>query len=294
MWHEAYEVDLGLHVFQTAKFRLVLDRLRDEGALERATLHRPEPASREDIRLVHTPAWVDAFSAGDLTPSQRLQLEVPWSAGLVEASMLCAGGTTLAARLAVEAGAAVHLGGGFHHAFADHGEGFCAINDVAVAVQALRRDRVIERAIIIDLDVHHGNGTAAIFAGEPAVFTLSFHQERNYPWPRPPGDLDVGLEDGTRDEEYLALLDRHLPAALDAHRPDLAIYLAGADPYREDQLGGLELTLEGLAARDDRVYEALAARDIPVAVCLAGGYAFDHADTVAIHAATARMALDRF
>lgn len=291
VWHEAYEVDIGPHVFPTAKYRLVLERLREEGVLERLELHRPEPAPDGDLLLVHTPDWVRKLADGDLTRRERLTLEVPWSRALVDASWLCAGGSTLAGRLAREVGVAVHLGGGFHHAFAGHGEGFCAINDVAVAIRALQRDGAVERAIVIDLDVHHGNGTAAIFADDPTAFTLSFHQEHNYPWPKPHGDLDLGLEDGIGDEAYLALLEERLPGALDAHGPDLAFYLAGADPYREDQLGGLGLTLEGLRARDDRVLGMLAERGIPAAVCLAGGYALRREDTITIHAGTVKAAL---
>lgn len=291
VWHEAYEVDIGAHVFPTAKYRLVLERLREGGLLDRLAVHEPEPAADDDIRLAHTADWVRKFRDGDLTMRERLTLEVPWSPDLVRASWLCAGGSILAGRLACDTGVAFHLGGGFHHAFAGHGEGFCAINDVAVAIRALQREGACERAIVVDLDVHQGNGTAAIFADDPSVFTLSFHQEHNYPWPKPPGDLDIGLEDGTGDEAYLALLDEHLPAALDAHRPDLAFYLAGADPYREDQLGGLALTLEGLRARDDRVLAALVGRAIPAAVCLAGGYAVRREDTVTIHVGTVKAAL---
>lgn len=292
VWHEAYEVDIGAHVFPTAKYRLVLERLRDEGLLERTVLHHPEPASDGDLLRVHTPEWIRKLGDGDLTTRERFTLEVPWSRALVDASRLCAGGSILTGRLALDTGVAVHLGGGFHHAFPGHGEGFCAIHDVAVAIRALRRAGRMARAIVIDLDVHHGNGTAVIFADDPAVFAFSFHQEHNYPWPKPRGDLDVGLEDGTGDDAYLALLDEHLPRALDAHRPDLAFYLAGADPYRDDQLGGLGLTLEGLRARDDRVLGALAERGIPAAVCLAGGYARRQEDTVRIHAGTVRAALD--
>lgn len=289
--HEAYEVDIGPHVFPTAKYRLVLERLREAGSVERLARHRPEPATDDDVLLVHTAEWVRKLRDGDLTMVERLTLEVPWSPALVEASWLCAGGSVLTARLAREAGVAVHLGGGFHHAFPDHGEGFCAINDVAVAVRVLQREGEIERAAILDLDVHHGNGTAAIFADDPSVFTLSFHQEHNYPWPKPPSDLDVGLADGTGDGAYLAALDEHLPKVLDDHGFDVAFYLAGADPYREDQLGGLGLTLGGLRTRDDRVLGELAARGIPAAVCLAGGYAIRREDTVTIHAGTVEAAI---
>ena len=290
VYHEAYEVDIGPHVFPTAKYRLVLERLRATGSLERMTLYRPEPATDEEILLVHTPEWVHKLKSGDLSPDEQLRLEVSWSEALVRAAWLCAGGSILTARLALETGIAVHLGGGFHHAFPGHGEGFCAIHDVAVAIRVLQREGTIERAIVIDLDVHHGNGTAAIFADDPAVFTLSFHQEHNYPWPKPPSDLDVGLDDQTGDEEYLALLDDCLPHVLDEQRPDLALYLAGADPYEDDQLGGLGLTLKGLGSRDEQVLEALAKRRIPAAVCLAGGYAFHREDTISIHTATVETA----
>jgi acetoin utilization deacetylase AcuC-like enzyme len=188
-------------------------------------------------------------------------------------------------------GVAVHLGGGFHHAFPDHGEGFCLINDVAIALRRLVRDGAIDRAVVVDLDVHHGNGTAAVFAGEPAAFTFSMHQQRNYPWSKPPSDLDLGLEDGMGDAEYLALLGRSLPDIVERHRPALVLYLAGADPYEQDQLGGLGLTMDGLRRRDALVLEACRARGVPVAVMLAGGYALRPSDTVAIHAATVREAV---
>lgn len=291
VYHPCYEVDIGPHVFPTAKYRLILDSLRADGWAERLDVHAPEPASDADVLLVHTPEWVRKLKQGDLTPRERLTLEVPWSEALVRASWLCAGGSTLAARLARARGVAVHLGGGFHHAFPGHGEGFCAINDVAVAIRALQRSGEIRRAIAIDLDVHHGNGTAAIFAGDPDVFTLSVHQEANYPFLKPPGDLDLGLDDGTGDKGYLALLDEHLPRALDEHRPELALYLAGADPYEDDQLGGLGLTREGLRRRDEVVMRELRARGVPAAICLAGGYAFRPDDTVAIHRATVEVGL---
>lgn len=185
---------------------------------------------------------------------------------------------------------AAHVGGGFHHAFSGHGEGFCLLNDVAVALRTLLAEGAVERAAVVDLDVHHGNGTAAIFRDDPAVFTFSMHQERNYPMPKPPGDLDVGLDDGTGDEEYLAILDERLGSIIRKHRPELVIYLAGADPYGDDQLGGLALTLEGLRRRDRMVFDACGDAGIPVAVTLAGGYAVREADTVEIHAATVHEA----
>lgn len=184
----------------------------------------------------------------------------------------------------------MHLGGGFHHAFPDHGEGFCLINDVAVAIRMLRRDRLADRCMVIDLDVHHGNGTAAIFADEPEVFTFSMHQEHNYPLWKPPSDLDIGLADGTGDTEYLAQLETHLPRIVRAHRPDLAFYLAGADPYEEDQLGGLRLTIDGLRRRDRFVLETLRGEKVAAAVTLAGGYARNQNDTIEVHCNTAREA----
>jgi acetoin utilization deacetylase AcuC-like enzyme len=207
-----------------------------------------------------------------------------------DAAWICAGGSILTARLALERGVAVHLGGGFHHAFPDHGEGFCLINDVAIAIRAVQRERLVGRAAVVDLDVHHGNGTAAIFRDDPAVLTFSMHQERNYPALKPPSDLDVGLEDGTGDDAYLALLEKHLPEILARHHPDLVVYLAGADPYESDQLGGLGLTIAGLRRRDELVFERAASARVPVAVCLAGGYAVRTDDTVEIHCNTVRAA----
>ena len=184
------------------------------------------------------------------------------------------------------------LGGGFHHAFPDHGEGFCLINDVAVAIHILRRDKMIERALVIDLDVHHGNGTAAIFAEVPEVFTFSMHQQHNYPFSKPPSDQDIGLEDGTDDNAYIGLLDENLPKILRTHAPEIAFYLAGADPYREDQLGGLSLTIDGLRKRDEIVCARVRAAGVPLAVTLAGGYAVNPDDTVEIHSNTVRAAKD--
>ncbi len=207
---------------------------------------------------------------------------------------LCTGGTLLSAALAMEHAVAVHLGGGFHHAFADHGEGFCLINDVAIATAMLQRDNLIDKATIIDLDVHHGNGTAAIFADDPDVYTFSMHQEHNYPGWKPTSDLDVGLEDGITDDRYHELLEQHLRTIVNEHDAQIAFYLAGADPYREDQLGGLGLTIQGLRRRDEIVYEYLRAAGIPVAVTLAGGYAVNTDDTVEIHCNTLRAARDTY
>lgn len=291
VWHPAYEVDIGPHVFPTRKYRLVRDRLLAEGTISNADLVEPVPASDDDVGLVHTSDYLRKIKTGALSVEERLLLEVPFSAGLREASWICAGGSTLAGRLALEGGGiAVHLGGGFHHAFPDHGEGFCLINDVAIAIRVLQREGVVRRAAVVDLDVHHGNGTAAIFQGDANVFTFSMHQERNYPAWKPPSNLDIGLEDGAGDAEYLAPLGKHLPELLGRHRPDLVFYLAGADPYRFDQLGGLGLTMDGLRRRDELVFEGAMDARAAVAVCLAGGYALRPDDTVEIHCNTVRGA----
>ena len=288
--HEAYEVDIGPHVFPTLKYRLVRDRLLADGTIAEDDLVRPEPASDDDVELVHTAEYVRKLRTGTLSVTEELVLEVPFSVELRDAMWLCAGGSMLAGRVALERGLAFHLGGGFHHAFPDHGEGFCLINDVAIAIQVLRHDGAIERAVVIDCDVHHGNGTAAIFSQEPDVFTFSMHQEHNYPAWKPPSDLDLGLEDGTDDAEYLTALEHHIPGILDAHQPDVAFYLAGADPYAQDQLGGLRLTIEGLRRRDTIVLDGLRQAKVPTVVALAGGYARHQADTVEIHCNTLREA----
>ena len=293
IWHEAYEVDIGPHVFPTAKYRLVRDQLLEEGTLRQRDFLAPEPATDADVGLVHTEGYLQKINTGKLTVQEQLVLEVPFSEQLRNAMWLCAGGSILAGRLAMEHGIAVHLGGGFHHAFPEHGEGFCLINDVAIAVQVLRREDTIERALVIDCDVHHGNGTAAIFRGDPDVFTFSIHQELNYPAIKPPSDLDVALHDGTGDALYLEMLQPYLPAILERHHPNLAFYLAGADPYKEDQLGGLALTQEGLRRRDEFVFEVLGNAEVPVAVTFAGGYALRQQDTVEIHCNTVREAKRR-
>jgi acetoin utilization deacetylase AcuC-like enzyme len=293
VWHESYEVDIGPHVFPTAKYRLVRDRLIEEGTIRTGDVRRPEGAADDDVRLVHTPAYVEKILTGSLSPHEQMVLEVPFSPALRDASWLCAGGSILTARLARERGIAVHLGGGFHHAFPDHGEGFCLIHDVAIAVRVLQRERCIRRAAIVDLDVHHGNGSAVIFAGDRDVFTFSMHQQSNYPAWKPRSTLDIGLRDGTGDDEYVGLLATHLADLAEAHRPELVWYLAGADPYELDQLGGLALTRDGLRRRDEIVFEICRGSGIPVAVAFAGGYATRETDTVEIHCETVRAAKRR-
>ncbi len=290
VWHEAYEADIGVHVFPTRKYRAVRDKLIAEGTLAAADIHQPVAVTDDQVALVHTAEYLRKIQENGFTWQDVMVLEVPYSPELRDAMWLCTGGSILTGSLALDRGIAVHLGGGFHHAFPDHGEGFCLINDVAIAIRDLQQEKRVERASVIDCDLHHGNGTAAIFRDDPNVFTFSIHQEHNYPLHKPPSDLDIALPDGTGDVEYLALLSEHVPRILTDHRPGLAFYLAGADPYREDQLGGLNLSLAGLRQRDELVFRLLREANVPVAVTLAGGYARRFEDTVEIHCQTVRAA----
>jgi len=281
---DRYFADIGLHVFPMRKFRLVREEVVRRGLLADSEVLAPEPASLDQVLRVHDRSYVDKLVQGKLSVLEKTLLELPYSQQLVEASFLCAGGSILAAREALTRGVGINLGGGFHHAFPDHGEGFCVFNDVAIAIRALQHEGRVRRAAVIDLDVHQGNGTAAIFRDDPSVFTFSMHDEQNYPAIKPPSDLDVGLDSGTGGSEYLAALERHAPAILDRHRPDLVAYVAGADPFEQDQLGGLKLTREDLRRRDRVVFDGSASRGIPVVALLAGGYALRIEDTVGIHA----------
>jgi acetoin utilization deacetylase AcuC-like enzyme len=273
-----YELDLGSHVWPTSKYRLIAERLH-------GPFVEPVPCSWEDLALVHTPEYLHKIRKNTLSGDEIRTLELPWWPELGDGFRLMTGGTCAAAEGAVRDGWSVHLGGGFHHAFANHGEGFCLLNDVAVAIRTLQRDGKITRAAVVDCDVHHGNGTAAIFERDPSVFTFSIHQQHNYPAFKPRSDLDIGLSDGATDAEYLARLRPALDRVT-AQAPDLIVYVAGADPFEHDRLGGLKLTKEGLRARDRAVFESARSAGAPVAVVLAGGYADDVEDTVAIHVAT--------
>jgi len=292
VYSERYDLNLGVHVFPSQKFRWIRDRFLRTRFAVAADFLEPDPAADEDILRVHTPAWVSGLRNGTLGYHDILRLEIPYSRQMVEAFWLAAGGSILAAREALTRGVGFNVGGGFHHAFPDHGEGFCAINDIAVAIRKLQHDRAIQKAMVVDCDVHQGNGTAAIFAGDLSVFTLSIHQFNNYPSEKPPSSLDIHLADGIGDAEYLHRLGNGYRAALAMFRPDLLIYVAGADPYMEDQLGGLSLTFDGLKERDRLVIWTALTHGTPVAIVLAGGYAQSVEDTVTIHANTAEVARD--
>ena len=296
VYHERYDLHLGDHVFPSKKYRWLPARLLRTGFAEPEDFVEPEPAADGDLLLVHDAEWVAKLKHGLLTYQDILRLEMPYSRQMVDACRLAAGGTTLAARLALVSGVSMNLSGGFHHAFPGHGEGFCALNDIAVAIRCLQRDGEIRRAMVVDCDVHQGNGTAAIFAGDPTVFTLSIHQFKNYPSEKPPSSLDIHLEDGVGDSEYIHRLEGGYYAALALFKPELIVYVAGADPFCEDKLGGLNLTLDGLMERDRLVIGEALRRGVAVAAVLAGGYSRDVEDTVTIHANTAhaaREALER-
>src|SRR6266852_4104416 len=270
VYHERYDLNLGPHVFPSQKFRLIYEMLLRESIATTEDFVQPEPATDEDILRVHTPEWVRKLKTGTLTASDVMLLEVPYSRELVDAVWLAAGGSTLAAQCALRDGFGANLGGGFHHAYPDHGEGFCAIHDVAVAIRRLQADGAIRKAMVVDTDVHHGNGTAAIFRNDPSVFTISIHQANNYPAHKPPSSIDLDMEDRADDEEYMGVLIPAVQKALDEFRPEIVFYVGGADPYSEDQLGGLSLTKEGLQQRDRQVFEEARRRGIPVATTLAG------------------------
>ncbi len=289
-----YLIDIGLHVFPTRKYELVHARLIETGVVQPSEVVEPEPAGWDDLALVHSQDYLTRMRDGAMTAADVEQLELPWSAEMIEGFRLMTGGTVRAALIACglnefriknsEFRIACHVGGGLHHAFPSHGEGFCPFNDVAVAARVLQA-RGVERIAIVDLDVHHGNGTAFIFESDPRVFTFSMHQQHNYPMWKPRGSLDIGLPDGAHDATFLGELERALPAVM-AHGPQCVFYLAGADPYEDDQLGGLRLTKAGLRERDRLVIDAVRRAGVSLVVALAGGYARRVEDTVAIHAAT--------
>jgi acetoin utilization deacetylase AcuC-like enzyme len=292
VYHERYDLNLGPHVFPSQKFRLIYEMLLREGIATKGDFLRPDPAADEDILRVHTQDWVRKLKTGTLTASDVMKLEVPYSPELVEAVWLAGGGSILAGQEAMRDGFGSNLSGGFHHAYPGHGEGFCAIHDVAVAIRKLQAGGAVKKAMVVDTDVHQGNGTAAIFRNDPTVFTISIHQENNYPAHKPPSSIDLNMDDRADDDEYLGALIPAVQKALDEFQPGIVFYVGGADPYCEDQLGGLSLTKEGLKTRDRKVFEEARRRKIPVATALAGGYARRVEDTVRIHVNTILAARD--
>ena len=286
IYHPGYDLNLGAHVFPSQKFRLIEQTLLKEGIAASDDFVQPAPSADEDILRVHTAEWVHKMKTGTLTASEVMKLEIPYSTELRDAVWLAAGGSMLAAESALRDGFGCNLGGGFHHTYPGHGEGFCAIHDVAVAIRTVQAVGAIRKAMVVDTDVHHGNGTAAIFSEDDSVFTLSIHQLNNYPAHKPPSNVDLDMDDRADDEEYLDALIPAVRDALDEFQPELLFYVGGADPYCEDQLGGLMLTKKGLMERDRRVFEEARKRGIPVATALAGGYARRVEDTVRIHVNT--------
>ena len=289
-----YYADIGNgHIFPIRKFEFVRDRLLAEGTLHRSELLEPSPATVEQVRLVHTEDYVSRLCDGTLTAKELRRLGLPWSESLVRRSFYATGGTIAAAHAALDEGYASNLAGGTHHSFADRGEGFCVFNDVAVAIRVLRNEGLISRAAIVDCDVHQGNGTATIFAGDENTFTFSIHGANNYPLFKARSSLDVELPDGTTDHEYLDCLVSHFPAVF-ASEPQIVFYLAGADPYEGDKLGRLGLTIEGLRQRDECVLRECYECEVPVVTVMSGGYGKDINDTIEIHCNTIRAVKDVF
>jgi acetoin utilization deacetylase AcuC-like enzyme len=325
IYSDDYYLPIGAHVFPAQKYRLIHKRLLESGLAGHEDFITPQPADDQDILLVHTQEYVRKLKTGTLSVQEEQQMEVPYSPDLVKAFWLAAGGSILAADWALRERVACNIGGGFHHAFPDHGEGFCVVHDVAVAIKRMHKEGKITRAMTVDCDVHNGNGTAVIFPpkirpGHPLpsasaslrdvhqthhepekiateeldVFTISLHQAHNYPMVKPPSSIDINLPDGTNDDEYLGWLDQSLSSAFRHFEPELLCYIAGADPYKEDQLGGLALTIEGLKKRDELVLNVARTRNIPVMVTYAGGYARRVEDTVTIHCNTVLAAKEIF
>jgi acetoin utilization deacetylase AcuC-like enzyme len=325
VYSDDYYLPIGAHVFPAEKYRLIHKRLLESRIAEAGDFVAPRAAQDEDILLVHTREYVQKLKTGTLSVQEEMQMEVPYSPELVKAFWLSAGGSILAADHALRDGIACNIGGGFHHAFPDHGEGFCVIHDVAVAIKRMHQDGRITRAMTVDCDVHDGNGTAAIFPpkirpGHPLpsasasqrdihatqeersprsargleVFTISLHQAHNYPAVKPPSSIDINLPDGTNDDEYLGWLEQSLSSAFRHFEPELLCYIAGADPYKEDQLGGLALTIEGLTKRDELVLKVAREKKVPVMITYAGGYARRVEDTVTIHCNTVQAAKEIF
>lgn len=288
--NEYWMADLGQHIFPVKKYRLLYERVIALGAGP-GDFIQASPVSEEDLLLVHTPKYIKKVMSGSLSSVELQALELPFSLDLVRFFLLMTGGTIQTVEEALKTGLAVHLGGGFHHAFPGHGEGFCLFNDIAVAIEKMKKTGKINRALVVDCDLHQGNGTAYIFARKDYVFTFSIHQMDIYPSEKPPSSLDVGLWSGDDDLAYLQALGPHFPRIYQEFRPDLVVYLAGADPYRRDMLSGLDVSAEALKKRDRLVIENARKLDIPVAIVLGGGYTAEVEETVEINLNTIRVAI---
>lgn len=282
------------HKFPMEKYSRLRERLLLEGVLDAARLHIPDAATDLELHRAHDPAYVSRVVEGRLDPAEVRRIGFPWSEAMVERSRRSAGATLAACRAALEDGLGINLAGGTHHAFADRGEGFCVFNDAAVAARGMQAEGRAHRVVVLDCDVHQGNGTAAIFRDDDTVFTFSIHGAGNFPYRKENGDLDIALPDGTGDDAYLDALDRGLADSIERARADLAIYLSGADPHEGDRYGRLKLTKDGLEERDRRVFEACGRAGLPVALAMAGGYGREVEDTVDVHVATVKEALHRF
>lgn len=286
------------HRFPMVKYRRLRERCLAEGVLRPEELCEPPAAAWAELALVHERGYLERVRSGALDPAEQRRIGFPWSPAMVERSRRSVGATIAAGRAALMAawargwGVGVNLAGGTHHAHAGHGAGFCVFNDAAVAARVLQREGAVRRVLVLDLDVHQGDGTASIFAADPTVFTLSVHGARNYPFRKARSTLDVALPDGAGDELFLAAVELHVPAALADFRPELVIYLAGADPFHDDRFGRLALSKAALAERDRRVLDLCRASGVPVAVTMSGGYARDTEDTVDIHVQTVRIAAE--
>jgi acetoin utilization deacetylase AcuC-like enzyme len=278
------------HRFPMEKYSRLRETLLASGEFAAADFHLPHAASDEELARAHNADYIQQVCYGQLPEKAQKSIGFPWSEGMVERSRRSAGATICACRAALQDGVSANLAGGTHHAFRDRGEGFCIFNDAAVAARAMQAEGQARRILIVDCDVHQGNGTASILAGDESIFTFSIHGARNFPFEKEQSDLDIELPDGCTDDAYLLRLEEGLNTAFDIARPELVIYLAGADPYRDDRLGRLGLTFSGLAERDRRVYTHCRSRHIPVAITMAGGYARQIDDTVTIHRATILLA----
>ena len=285
-------IDIGNHVFPTIKYPKIHQRLIKTGIAKTNDFVEPAPANIADLLLIHTPEFIAKLREGTLSAQELEIMEFPYDPSFFDVLRICVQGTIDASLDALNRGIGIHLGGGYHHAYPDHGEGFCIVNDLAITTKKLIKEKRIAKAMIVDCDLHQGNGTAAALRGDSSIFTFSIHERDTYPFESEQSSLDIGLPGGTRDQEYLTTLQSHYPQVLDSVKPDLVIYQAGADPYKEDMLGSLELTMAGLKQRDQYIIGQARKRKIPLAVTLGGGYALDVEEVVSIHAETIKVAIE--